>query len=244
MKFLFFKSGAHHFLLSFYGTNNSFGFEDVSKRNLHIKKELQKFNIKVISFSSDGDSRFIKSQKVAVKYGILKEFCSYKIAGSWSEEICGNQDYLHILNKMRNTLYDTACDLTLGKFSPLLGHLLIVAKKFPKSSHHLVASDLDPQDKMNYRAIEKILDVKVVESLKNIPATEGTRAFLNVMRCFKAAYIDVDTNALERIFNAFYTVHFLRIWKQWIIDTGRSMSKCFISSNAYEGIELNLILLV
>lgn len=135
----------------FYGTNNQFSHKDVENRNKHIREQLMKYNIRITGYASDGDLRFLKAQKNFIKFGILREFYSFYVAGDYTSDIVGIQDHLHILNKFKNRLFNTTCDLTLGNFGASLGHLVIVLKKFPKKDHQLSCSDLDSADRLNYK---------------------------------------------------------------------------------------------
>ena len=46
-----------------------------------------------------------------------------------------------------------------------------------------------------------------------------------------------------RIFHAVYVVQFLRIWRQWLHDNSLS-EKSFVTKNAWDGLEIDLILLI
>jgi len=85
--------------------------------------------------------------------------------------------------------------------------------------------------------------LKVLELLKQIEYAEGTVAFLNVMRSLLTAYVSEDTSDYERIKNAVYATIFIRIWSQHLKNEGIS-TKHFIATNAFECLEINLILLV
>lgn len=57
------------------------------------------------------------------------------------------------------------------------------------------------------------------------------------------SYVRADTRVEDRLFSAVFVVQFLRIWRQWLSENGMDM-KNFISSNTWEGLEINLILLI
>lgn len=74
IKFSFIISSAP-FLLGFYATDNKFTSKDVTIRTLYIKSELErKRGIKVICSGSDGDLKFMKSQKKLFNFGSIKSF--------------------------------------------------------------------------------------------------------------------------------------------------------------------------
>jgi hypothetical protein len=48
----------------------------------------------------------------------------------------------------------------------------------------------------------------------------------------------------DRVFNAVYVVQFLRIWRQWLYDNKLSAKAHFITTNSWEGLEINLVWLL
>jgi hypothetical protein len=138
--------------LGFYSSDNKFSHNEVTVRYKFIKKELARRGIGLICSGSDGDSRFLKSQKNLVNYGNFQNVCGMTLAGNLNQvRIYGFQDPLHIVKKLNNSLYDTCSVLKMGNFSANLGHLIMVYKKFHKIQHKLILRDLDPADKMNYK---------------------------------------------------------------------------------------------
>lgn len=73
--------------------------------------------------------------------------------------------------------------------------------------------------------------------------TEGTIMFLKLIKSVLIAYVHENSSTRQRIFNAVFVVQFIRIWRQWIANNDISV-KHFITQNAWEGLELNLILLL
>lgn len=57
------------------------------------------------------------------------------------------------------------------------------------------------------------------------------------------AYVNENTSVQKRIFNAVYVVQYIRIWRQFLFDQKIS-AKHFITQNSWEGLELNLLLLL
>jgi hypothetical protein len=93
----------------------------------------------------------MKSQKLLSKFGNFCEFGSLSLAGDYKTENPSIQDVDHITKRMKNTLYAPCDVLRMGNKFAALGHLVMVYKMFNKNQHHLVLSDLDPTDKMNYK---------------------------------------------------------------------------------------------
>lgn len=101
--------------------------------------------------SSDGDTRFLKSQKELAQFGNIMMYKQLDVAGNFDSKILALQDPLHLVKKLNHVLYDNCNVLKLGKYSASLGHLIIVYKMFQKLDHNLILSDLDPSDKLNYK---------------------------------------------------------------------------------------------
>lgn len=143
--------GSSPFVLGFYGTNNKFSSEEVKTRTLFIKNELDRRGINVISTGTDGDIKFLKSQKYLLEFGKFTDFGRLRLAGDINAENLANQDGSHIEKKMKNIFFDSCDALRMGKRNALSGHLIILIKQFDKNLHNLQACDLNPRDKMNYK---------------------------------------------------------------------------------------------
>lgn len=73
------------------------------------------------------------------------------LAGDINSENLASQDSEHIAKKLKNAFYNPSDVLIMGDKFVSLGYLINMVKKFSKNLHHLVASDLDPTDRMNYK---------------------------------------------------------------------------------------------
>lgn len=63
------------------------------------------------------------------------------------------------------------------------------------------------------------------------------------MKSVLIAFVNEDTNDLDRIFHAVFAVYFLRIWRQFLINN-KMNKQHFITQSAFEGLEIDLVLLV
>lgn len=79
--------------------------------------------------------------------------------------------------------------------------------------------------------------------LSHIERAEATILYLRLIRSVLKAYVIEDTSVQDRIFHGVFVVHFIRIWRQWIYNKKISVDH-FITLNSWEGLELNLILLL
>lgn len=73
--------------------------------------------------------------------------------------------------------------------------------------------------------------------------TEATISYLRLIRSVMIAFMIDETSVTNRIFHAVSAVCFIRIWRQWLHNNKISV-KHFMTQNSWEGLELNLILLL
>jgi hypothetical protein len=79
--------------------------------------------------------------------------------------------------------------------------------------------------------------------LHQIKNTEATILYLELIKSVLKAYVDEETSVFDRIVNAVFAVYFIRIWRQYLNDNKISVNH-FLTLNVWEGLELNLILLI
>ncbi|KAG5679941.1 hypothetical protein PVAND_009476 [Polypedilum vanderplanki] len=228
------------YILGVYSTNNKFTHTIVTTRLKFIKTELQKRGINIISFGSDGDNRFLRTQKGLVKYGQINYFGPFSLCGDINSECFGIQDFLHLTKKLKNLLYDLVREMMMGQYKITVNHLILLIKKFPKTQHRLNASDLDTTDRMNYDCISKITNSHVIELLQHIEGSNGTIIYLQLIKKYLEAFVEKSTKETDRLFNVIYVSHFIRIWKTYLLNNRKPMSE-FITSNCFEGLELNCL---
>lgn len=102
-------------------------------------------------------------------------------------------------------------------------------------------------DKMNFNSVEKICSEKVLSLLKEIPESEATVQYLSILKDILDSFLNKEISVLERVYKMWNSVFFLRIWRQWIFETKRSVQVHFVTLNCYTCIELNaheLLLLI
>lgn len=155
-----------------------------------------------------------------------------------SEFVCV-QDSIHIGTKLRNRLLNTANTLIIGNNIISLNHLKILMSTIPKDEHLLSATDINVEDRMNFNAVLKISDPRIISLLlKKVPGSEATAEYLNLIRLSTSAIISKSLSVEERLYNLWYCVFFLRKWKTWLKDSKKDNTH-FITENAYICIEIN-----
>jgi hypothetical protein len=156
------------------------------------------------------------------------------------------QDAIHLSNKLKNRLYDTANDLEMGKSFATINHLKILVENVSKDKHFLTHTDVSgsdqSRDKMNFDSTRKIAKDAVIDLLQeHVKGSEGTVSYLKLIRSVIRAYIDVDTPPLIRLFNAYYGVSFVRRWRN---DIQGAAFDNFVTSNIWTCMELNFSFLL
>lgn len=191
------------FCLSIFGTNNKFTSGDVINRWNVMEKLASEVGIKILGFSSDGDTRLLKAMQIN--------------AYSQQSSQCYIQDTVHIGTKLRTRLLKPNVILPIGNFLISASHLQELIETYSKDKHLLRRSDLIPEDKMNFRSAEKICAPTVLELLKHIPESQGTIAFLKSMNYVLTSFLDKSLTVEDRIYRIWYGVYFFRMWRYFIL---------------------------
>lgn len=92
---------------------------------------------------------------------------------------------------------------------------------------------------MNFDSIDKLSSKKVTNILLTNEEAKATRRVLIITRYILDAFLDKSIRVEKRIYFMWYSTLFLRLWRYWIKTTGHSLSKNFLTLNAYICIELN-----
>lgn len=153
------------------------------------------------------------------------------------------QDPTHVGTKMRNRLLKASICLPFGNKTVSLTHLKILLANVPKDIHGLVQSDISPDDRQNFKSLEKIMEDRVLNSLKKyVIGSEATIVYLKICKKVTSSSLDTKLNPIERIYNIWNAVFILRIWYNFIKKSNIfSVDNNFISQNAHNCIELNAI---
>lgn len=213
------------FMLQIYGTNNTFTGEDVSNRWKYYEKDLAKYGISVAGYSSDADSK------------LLSVMCQRTMSG----EAHVVQDSIHVATKGRNRLLNPNVQLKMGNSKISVEHLKTLMKIVPKSIHGLTLHDVCPNDRQNFGSFEKIIEPRVLNSLKvNVPDSQATIKYLNLFHDIISSYMDHNLDPIERIIRIWRSVYFCRIWRESTIRSKyHKLAKNFIASPTYKCIEIN-----
>ncbi|XP_043289665.1 uncharacterized protein [Venturia canescens] len=239
---------APSFCLSIFGTDNKFYATDVLNRWKYIISCLKKEGITVFGISSDGDPRLLKAMRVQSQLGTNSTVDTGSFSmrfpyfhASCEPEVIFIQDTIHIGAKLRTRLLKPSIILPMGNFIITASHLKILMDTVSKDKHCLNQKDLSPKDKMNYASVEKISDPKIIDLLKhNVPGSEATTVYLQIMHLFMSAFLKKDMKPLDRVYNCWFSIFVLRMWRAWLNTVPQySVSDNFLSLNTYLCMEMN-----
>jgi len=110
------------------------------------------------------------------------------------------QDPVHLVTKWRNRLLSSTADLCFGNDKISIAHIeeLINNNNYSKLDHCLTKSDINPKDRQNYNSCIKLITDDVINLLNNGMDTNGTVAYLTLLKMIVKAYIDTSTSIHER----------------------------------------------
>lgn len=197
-----------------------------------------------MGISSDGDSRLLSSMKSNM------DLKSKPIGGDYiffsKDGTIYIQDTTHIGTKLRNRLLKPSILLPFGTKAVSLTHLKELLKLAPKDVHGLFRSDVLPDDRQNYKSLQKLMENRVEDALKRyVIDSEATIVYLQICRNITSSFLDKKLTPSERVYRIWYSVFLLRIWRNFLSKSKMyNVNEHFISSNAFDCIELNALGLV
>lgn len=190
------------FCLAIYGTDNRFTYEDIIKRWNVMKTAAADQGIEIIGFSSDGDTRLLKSMQLQSFLPVMREINLFhdtsasietvETTNDWSWFAVGQspiklndndyreiyiQDTVHIGTKLRTRVLKPNVVLPMGKYFASIDYLVELTVSHSKDKHLLTMTDIKPEDKMNFRSAEKMCSQKVTDILTQTPGTNATVAY-------------------------------------------------------------------
>ena len=143
------------------------------------------------------------------------------------------QDPVHLGVKLKARLMTHSQILPLGKFSAQSTHLTVLQSSFRKEQHNLRVKDLDHQDRQNFEAVIRLTSENVITLLDEFPDALGTKYYLLMMKNIIYSYLKKDLSPLQRIEDAWFSLYFVRYWRQWILCNKQyTVDNNFITLNA------------
>lgn len=193
----------------------------------------------MIGKASDGDPRLLNAMKTKTNLDLTPETIADRIV---SNSICV-QDTIHIGTKLRNRLLNSCIMLIMGNFVVTVNHIKAIPNVERKEVHGLVFSDIQPEDKQNYKSLEKIMDKRVLSAIEcHVPYSNATIIYLKLCERITSSFLAENLNPIERVYKLWRSIYLLRAWRKWLKNSkskGFTVTDNFISSNSFACIELN-----
>jgi hypothetical protein len=127
----------------------------------------------------------------------------------------------------------------MGRYTVSLAHIRQLIKDQSRYDHGLAESDIDPRDKMNYRAVRKISSERVRKGLRTYEHTAATEMYLQIMDETLDSFLHENISAEKRIYLIWRSVFFLRLWRIWLEAEGYSTEANCVTLNTFTCIEIN-----
>lgn len=236
-------TGVPAFCLLVFGSDAKYTTKDISKRWHYIKNELEKKGIEVVTFASDSDPKFNSFMKYHINLGQSLEN-DLHFPEWFNANLCSSTDFMpiqdtvHIGTKLRNRILKRT--LKMGKYNVSIEHLSSLLK-FTKEKHGLCPSTIRPKDKQNFESVLAICNEKVIDLLASVEGSEATILYLRVLNGVLQSFLDLRLTPIERIRKIWFVLFVLRIWKRFILESGKkySVEEHFITQNCYTCVEIN-----
>lgn len=172
-------ANAPRFCLLMYGSDSRYSASDVTNRWKHIISELKKVGIKVLTFASDSDPKYNSAMRELTKINKSRKYDWF--ACEINDDTFFIQDIVHIATKLRNFLLRLARKkhkVPFGRKYIDLQHLHDLIDKIGRKNHLLTLSTLYPDDRQNFKSVQRMCSIEVICSLKeNVKNSEGTAQF-------------------------------------------------------------------
>lgn len=191
-----------------------------------------RYGIQVIGSSSDGDNRLLSAMKLKTKFDLVPRL---DLIGRCVRETICVQDTIHIGTKLRNRILNASILLCIGNRVVSTAHIQFLLNTVEKAVHALVQTDLYPEDRQNFKSLEKLMEERVLNALEQyVVDSEATKTYFMLCKLITSAYLDMNLKPIERIYKIWYAVYFIRGWRKWILSqTDYTLGENFITNNAY-----------
>lgn len=140
------------FCLLIFSSDNKYTSNDVKNRWNYITGALEKVKVKVLTISSDSDTKYNKAMRMISGLGKKTIIDWFSIRENPNGPFC-IQDLIHIATKMRNFLLRTINNkkkVPFGKGFIHINYLYELLNMFSKDKHQLTPSTLNPTDRQPF----------------------------------------------------------------------------------------------
>lgn len=223
----------------------------------------------LIGNSSDGDSRRRKlmlqsaegntesefrpiPQDLGFIFNATREDSPDEPAGYKVRNLC-DQDAIHNHKKCINPLDHATRILHLGKnHMAHMNHLKLVTEVFEVHHHGLTKNDIMRKDRQNWVSAQRLTFLRVQNCLEQIvegideisrppdPSVLGSLVYLRLVWYYVEIFFSPVANLRTQIKYAALVLHFLGIWRNFIVLTpGLNLKSHFITRECYQNLLLS-----
>lgn len=91
------------------------------------------------------------------------------------------QDTIHLVLKLRNRMLKASMNLPMGSKQVSVSHLKMLINSTSKDVHGLVLKDICPDDRHNFRSLEKTMQPRVLQALTSaVVDSQATAMYLKL----------------------------------------------------------------
>ena len=244
--------------LAAYGTTNRFKKADVLLRWQRVHEIASKAGLKIVGHGTDGYGRCLASMLVIAFQGFpgvtttitcLKSeyngMTLFPLIKNGDCPLMNIQDVVHAVIKVKNVLFSAKRKLKMGSCTPSMRDIEKLMDSLGRSSVLELGiryCDLNANDRQNFDSCCRLCSSKVISKLKELeqtnPEVRGTRIYFEIMRNLIDCFFCKEISLQVKLSKVWTVCVFLRLWRQWCKKTETSVSKHFITLNAYWCVEL------
>ena len=129
-----------------------------------------------------------------------------------------DQDSIHNHKKLINHLDHHSRSIRMGRFLVHLNHVREVYDRYDFSQHHLLSTDIERDDKQNWRSAQRLSFSCVRQLMREISnyTNTGTITYLELVWMYVEIFHSEIASLYTRIKYAAAVTTFLCIWQNWI----------------------------
>ena len=190
----------------------------------------------LIAPASDGDSRRRKLflslmtskdgerfQPISSELGFIYTARMIQVDNGYTIRDCCDQDSIHCHKKLINHLDHKSRTIKMGRYTVHINHIREVYNSNSPAVHGLTKSDIDRDDRQNWRSAQRLSFTTIQELLRATPNTAnlGTETYLKIIWYYVEIYFSECASLLTRVKYASIVCTFLGIWRAWIAKSPR-----------------------
>jgi hypothetical protein len=219
-------------ILSAYGSNNKATATEVLKRWLYIYNKSLVEGVRVIGFSTDGDSRYLRAMRLCSRFfaelpnlNLFKNHDEFSInlPRHWNwffmkekQILLFMQDPIHIATKFRNRLLSEVASMRMDKYLIEKQHIIYLIETCSKIEHGLIKCDVNIKDRQNFPSCRRISSENILNLLNENENFKGTYVYLSLLRSIIIGFIEKSSTIEERLYHIWTVVFTCRMWWAWI----------------------------